>query len=334
MKAARTGIRQGIAFALTILMALTSATSHAQGGTLRERWAARQKQGADMPALQEFALQLGAHQRHYLLQIPRSLKPGHPAPLILALHGGGGHAAFMADDARYGLRTLAEREGVVLAFPNGYSRLPGGKLATWNAGLCCGDARDRQIDDVAFIRAVVADIRTRIAIDPDRIFATGMSNGGMLAHRLACDASDIFTAVASVAGTDATQHCKPSRAVSVLHIHARDDTHVLFEGGAGAEAFRDRSKVMDFVSVAETIARSVDRHHCTRPPRVVLVRDGAQCERYEPCAEKARVQLCVTDSGGHSWPGADVVRRGKQPASQALDANEVLWDFFSRTASR
>lgn len=278
--------------------------------------------------LQALTLAHGGLQRRYLLHVPPGLDRAKPAPLLLALHGGGGHAEFMADDERYGLRRLAASAGYVLAFPNGYSRLPRGRMATWNAGGCCGPARDQGVDDVGFLRAVVADVQGRLAIDPTRVYATGMSNGGMMAYRLACEAADVFTAVAAVAGTEATPGCRPSRAVSVLHIHARDDTHVLYGGGAGPDAFRDRSKIMHFVSVPETMARWAQRLQCSSPPRAVLQREGARCEAYAGCAAGAKLQLCTVESGGHSWPGAEKVRRGKPAATQALDANATMAEFF------
>jgi polyhydroxybutyrate depolymerase len=154
----------------------------------------------------------------------------------------------------------------------------------------------------------------------------------MLSHRLACEAADVFRAVASVAGTDATTRCVPSRPISVLHIHARDDDHVLFDGGAGAGAFRDESKVMSFVSVPETISRWVKRDHCAAPPQRTLDKAGAYCESHSGCAGGTQVQLCVTETGGHSWPGAASVRRGKEAASQALDANDVIWRFFEQAS--
>jgi polyhydroxybutyrate depolymerase len=327
-----------IALAAACLPAPASRAAESERPTLRERIAGRQAGGEDPAA----PLGAGTHalrlrhdglMRKVLVHVPAGYDPARPAPLVLAFHGGGGHAEYMADDARYGLVARAEREGFVVAFPNGFSRFPRGRLATWNAGGCCGEARDRAVDDVGFVRAVVARVKALAAIDDARVFATGMSNGGMLAHRLACEAPDVFRAVASVAGTDATTSCAPARPISVLHIHARNDTHVLFEGGAGRDAFRDASKVMDFVSVPETVARWVKRNRCDAAPRRILKRPGAFCEAYSGCAGGVSVQLCVTEQGGHSWPGAKTVRRGKEAASRALDANEVIWDFFVRAAA-
>ncbi len=295
---------------------------------LEERRAERGTEAAPKGGLQELRVQ----GRKVLVHLPTGYDAARPTPLVLAFHGGGGHAEYMADDANYGLQKKADEAGFVVAFPNGYSKLPGGRFATWNAGGCCGDARDRASDDVGFARAVVTALKGRYSIDANRVFATGMSNGGMLSHRLACEAADVFRAVAAVAGTDATSHCTPSRPISVLHIHARDDDHVLFNGGAGPNAFRDESKVMDFVAVPETMSRWVQRDHCTAVPQRTLDTPGAFCEAYAGCSDGVRVQLCVTDTGGHSWPGAGTVRRGKSPASQALDANDIIWRFFEQAS--
>lgn len=321
---------------LLLAVALLALLPAAQAeGTLRERIKARMEErradkGGDTKGggLRELQVQ----GRKVLVHLPAGYDVSRPAPLVLAFHGGGGHAEYMADDEKYGLQKKADAAGFVVAFPNGYSKLPGGKFATWNAGGCCGDARDRQVDDVGFARAVVAAIQGRYSIDATRVFATGMSNGGMLSHRLACEAADVFRAVASVAGTDATAICTPSRPISLLHIHARDDDHVLFNGGAGPGAFRDESKVTAFTSVPETIARWVQRDRCAAPAQRTLDKPGAYCEVYNGCAGGASVQLCVTDTGGHSWPGADSVRRGKPGASQALDADDVIWRFFEQAA--
>ncbi|MBC7726381.1 MAG: prolyl oligopeptidase family serine peptidase [Microbacteriaceae bacterium] len=276
----------------------------------------------------------GGIKRQYLVHVPTRYDPASPTPLVLALHGGGGHAAYMADDEKYGLGKKADQAGFIVVFPNGDSQLPGGRFATWNAGACCGDARDRQIDDVGFLRAVVAAGKAQANAVPARVFAAGMSNGGMMSHRLACEAPDLFRAVAAVAGTDATTACQPARPVSVLHIHARDDTQVLFNGGVGTGAFRDPAKVMDFVAAPETISRWVKRNQCQPTPQRSAERPGAYCDSYAACAGGVTVRLCVTEDGGHSWPGAGSVRRGKAAASTALDANDVIWDFFSTSAAR
>lgn len=285
-------------------------------------------------SLREIRLAHGGLDRRYLIHVPPGLDLTKPVPLLLAFHGGGGHAEYMADDSRYGLIGAADRSGFVVVFPNGYSRFPGGKLATWNAGGCCGDARDRGIDDVGFARAVVADVRAHMQVDPARIFAIGMSNGGMMAYRLACEAADLFRAIAAVAGTEALATCQPVQQVAILHIHARNDTHVLFDGGAGPDAFRDPAKVMDFVSVPKTVSRWVGRNQCVGPSQRVFEVPGAYCERYTDCRGGSAVQLCVTENGGHSWPGARTVRRHKESASQALDANERIWSFFASLPPR
>ncbi|GAB3444738.1 alpha/beta hydrolase-fold protein [Massilia solisilvae] len=312
------------------LLASTAARAEQPGENIRHRLEQRRADRGAASGLQEIQVQ----GRKVLVHVPAGYDPARPAPLVLAFHGGGGSADFMADDARYGLQGQADQSGFLVAFPNGASRLPGGRLATWNAGACCGYARDQDSDDVGFARAVVGAIKARYAIDERRVFAIGMSNGGMLAHRLACEAADLFRAVASVAGPDATLRCSPSRPVSVLHIHARDDDHVLFDGGAGPGAFRDQRSVMDFVSVPQTIAGWVQRDQCSGRAQRVLQVPGAYCEAYQDCAGGAQVQLCVTDTGGHSWPGADRVRQGKAAASTALDASAAIWRFFDSQPPR
>lgn len=319
----------------TVLLLLSAAPVWAQDGPLRERL--RQRAEARAPAVpadeigrpgtHRLTLRHGGRLREALVHVPPAIANGRPLPVVLAFHGGGGSMT-QASEA-YGLVDKADRAGFIAVFPNGTGALRAeGSLATWHAGDCCGRARDDGVDDVGFVRALVAELRRRLPVDAARLHATGMSNGGMMAHRLACEAADLFASVAAVAGTDNTTACTPSRPIPVLHIHALDDTHVLYGGGAGPDAFRDPSKVTDFTSVPETIRRWTQRNACSAPPQRVLTVPGAWCERHDGCRGGARVQLCVTEIGGHSWPGASAHRRGKPPPSQALSANDVMWDFF------
>jgi polyhydroxybutyrate depolymerase len=171
-------------------------------------------------------------------------------------------------------------------------------------------------------------VSRQASVDRNRIYATGMSNGAMMAYRLACDAADLFSGIAAVAGTDNTNGCQPARPVPVLHIHAKDDSHVLFTGGAGQDSVRE-SAVTNYTSVNDTIARWARFDGCTAAPQRVLQVPGASCDLYEPCAGGTRVQLCATDTGGHSWPGGHKPRGGPAP-STAISANDVMWEFFSR----
>ncbi len=326
----------------TALIALSGGlpAAHADTPTWRERLATARATvpGAlsMTPGTHRLELRHDGMKRYALVHLPTGFRPDVPTAVVMAFHGGGGDASYMADDDRYGLITLAEQAHVVLVVPSGYSRWPRGKLATWNAGGCCGDARDRQADDVGFVRALLAQLGQQFTIDRDRVFAMGMSNGAMMSYRLACEMSDTFRAIAAVAGTEAVATCQPRRAVGILHIHARDDTHVLFNGGAGPDAFRDSSKVMDFVSVPDTVSRWVTRLQCAPTARRTLDVPGATCETHEGCRDGTEVRLCVTTSGGHSWPGAPGSRLGRQapPPSQALSATAQAWAFFQAQGAR
>lgn len=273
-----------------------------------------------------FAIKVGDLTRKYLVHVPPSYNANTAKPLLLAFHGGGGDMNYMAKDELYGLISKSNKEGFVLVFPNGYSKFPGGKFATWDAGNCCGDARDKKIDDVSFVRQIVTNIKGQMNIDRNRVYAAGMSNGGMISYVMACELPDVFKAIAAVAGTDNTITCSHKMPISVLHIHAQNDDHVLFNGGAGEGAFKDESKVTQFTSVPDTVSKWVGYNKCEGAPQRVLTVNGAYCDLYNSCANGTQVKLCVTDVGGHSWPGGNKPRG--EATSKAISANDMMWDFF------
>ena len=179
--------------------------------------------------------------RRYLVHVPPAAASGRALPLLLSFHGAGGSAAgqqrFSQTDA------VADREGFFVVYPEGTDS---GGLLVWNAGTCCGPRVAGQVDDVGFALAVVDDLALRTAVDPHRLYATGMSNGGMMAHRLAAEASTRVAAIAPIAGGLVFQRFAPARPVPVLHIHSLDDPIALYRGGlrgrlAGVEAMNRTS---------------------------------------------------------------------------------------------
>ena len=259
--------------------------------------------------------------REYLVHVPRSYRGG-PTPMLVALHGGGGDADFQADDSKYKLISKSEQAGFITVVPNGYSRFPSGILATWNAGTCCGKAADGKIDDVAFIREVIHRVERQASIDTKRVFATGMSNGAMMSWRLACEAPEI-RAIAPVEGTDNTTVCKPQRPVGVIEFHAADDPNVPFNGGVGVGPSHT-----DYTSVPATQAKWVQLDRAEASAKRVLTVPGAHCDLHQAKSGGAPVELCITDTGGHSWPGGGTQQGRKQP-SMAISANDLMWSFFS-----
>lgn len=269
------------------------------------------------------ALNVDGRGRTYRLHVPADRDPSAPLALVVALHGGGGNGANL--QAKIGLDAIADRESFLVAYPDGSGRLDD-YLLTWNAGNCCGYALDEQVDDTAFLRAMVADISRTYSIDSRRVYATGMSNGGMMSYRLACEAADLFAAVAPVAGALNLESCEPSGPVSVLAIHGTADQHVLFEGGAPAVTVDPHPRVDR--SVHSALAYWAAQDGCALEP--TRAQAGAVVhEVYPGCSAGLAVELIAVEGGGHAWPGAaEFSPQGDEP-SQAVNASEVIWAFFA-----
>lgn len=261
--------------------------------------------------------------REYLVHVPKSYR-GIPAPMVMALHGGGGDADFQADDSRYKLISKSEQAGFIVVFPNGYSSRESGILATWNAGACCGAAQKKNINDVGFLREVIRRVEQQARVEPNRVFVTGMSNGALMSWRMACEAADLVRGIAPVEGTDNVASCTPARPVAIIEFHALDDDHIPFTGGRGVSALTDTN----FASVAATQARWVALDRASPTAKRVLSVRGAHCDLHPATTGGAPVELCLTDSGGHSWPGGGD-QQGRKHPSMAISANDLMWQFFS-----
>src|SRR5512134_2238968 len=172
----------------------------------------------------------GGRARSALLHVPPQAAQERPLPVVLNFHGA-------SDDARshqqyVGMDRLADRAGFVVVYPNGTGPLPD-RLLTWNAGACCGPAQLEQVDDVGFVRALLEELPRHLQVDSARVYATGLSNGAMLAYRLAVEAPERFAAIAPVAGGMAAKLSAPRAPIPLLHIHSVDDPLVRYAGGLG-----------------------------------------------------------------------------------------------------
>jgi polyhydroxybutyrate depolymerase len=272
----------------------------------------------------ERTLQVGGRERSYEIDVPARAEPGRASPAVLVFHGGGGSAAGARTQTRMSAKGAAA--GFVVVYPQGSGGIAG-KLKTWNAGTCCGWAMQHRVDETAFVAALLDDLPKVVAIDRTRVFATGISNGGMMAYQVACTLADRIAAIAVVAGemTLASADCRPTRPLPVLIIHGSADRNLPFDGGPGARAFA----VHEVKSVGSAVDFWRRQDACGDAP--ANERSGAVVRtRYGGCAAGSEVELIAIDGGGHSWPGGDRVARFLDPPSNALDATDEIWRFFAR----
>ncbi len=190
------------------------------------------------------------------LEVPAGYDPKLPTPLVLVLHGYGGQGREHA--AHLGYLDLPRRERVLVLTPDGTEDSSGRRF--WNASDACCDFESRGVDDVAYLTGLVAEVGRRFSVDARRVYVVGHSNGGYMAHRLACEGADTFAAIVSLAGAapDALAVCEPKQAVSVLQLHGDRDDVVLFEGGARVVGKGKGS----YPGARTTVARAAVRNGC------------------------------------------------------------------------
>jgi polyhydroxybutyrate depolymerase len=276
------------------------------------------------PGEYERFIEVDGRERRYELHVPEKYEDVQPMPLVLNFHGGGGRAGTARLESQ--MDEKADSAGFIVAYLDGAGE-DKEKLLTWNAGNCCGYAMEKNVDDVKFVEHMLDDVAKFFRIDEKRIYATGASNGGMMAHRLGCELADKVAAIAPVVGPLGLKACRPSRPISVMHFHGTADQNAPFEGGVGSHSL---SKTR-FTSVEETIRTWVVAVGATeKPVDVRRIEDEAVMTTYR--AEDTEIVLVAIDGMGHNWPGGR--RMAKESYSGAMSkkisANDMMWSFFER----
>lgn len=258
--------------------------------------------------------------RYYTLHIPPHYDGIKPMPLVIVLHGGAGNRKNVM--RMTGMSKKADKEGFFVLYPAGTGFFKH-RVLTWNAANCCGYAKRNNVDDVAFIRTLLDTLQAQYKIDSKRIYATGISNGGMLAYRLACRMGDRIAAIAPVAAAFNEVACQPAEPVSVIIFHGKLDEHVLYDGGLSSKSRTgrfDQSMVqtMSFwIHHNNSKALSTYQHH-----RFIVK------EVYSEGTNGTAVVLYTITNGGHAWPGG---RKGfifSDEPSREISATDVIWEFF------
>ena len=291
----------------------------------------------------------GFDRRPYDVHLPPDYDRARPVPVILAIHGGGGNAGGARRVTCPGgdvespgcLHAMAVREGFAVVSPNGTSSRLLSRLRTWNAGggakgwkCVSGRACKDGVDDLAYFRALLADLARRVAVDARRIYATGISNGGAMSHRLACQMSERIAAIAAVGGANqyaTTVPCAPSRPVPVLQIHGTKDPCWHYEGGETACAQRDGT-AMIAVEASMRIWATINGCASAGRGEPLASEPGIETARISWTGCRAETTLIRVAGGGHVWPGGWPYFGEWMigPMVGGWSANRVILDFFRR----
>jgi len=275
------------------------------------------------------SLVYGGLKRTFLLHVPPQFNSDTLLPLVFVLHGGGGEGPKVA--RLTGFSRLADREGLVVVYPDGINN-------HWNDGrnVMRFRAQRENVDDVGFVAALIERCAKQAKVDTTRVYAAGISNGGMMCYRLACDLPDKLAAVAAVSAAmaeDLPDSCPPGKPISVLAINGTEDPLVPWQGG-GVGLLAKRGRVL---SVPQTIDFWVRRNHCDPVPTVTALpdkdpNDGLTVRReyHGNGQDGAEVILYAVEGGGHTWPGG-----AERPAqfgrrSDDIAATQTIWEFFKR----
>lgn len=265
-------------------------------------------------------------QRAYLVHVPKRPFPENGWPVVLVFHSFGMDARKIVNFT--GLNGKADEAGFVAVYPQGTGS---GIVRVFNAGVVKGTMAEVLPDDVAMVSRLLDDLATVLPIDPRRVYATGMSNGGMMCYRLAAELPERIAAIAPVAGTMAKDLAAPRRPVPVMHFHGTADRVVPFQGPPP-----QTSDSFLFTSVEDTIRFWVKVNQCLPTPTVRdetdSSDDGTRVQRraYQTPAGETRVVLIQIEQGGHTWPGRTPPPLILGKSTRDISANDLMWEFFQQ----
>lgn len=273
----------------------------------------------------EYALNVEKSKRTFLVHVPRKI--AHPVSLVVALHGGGTNGAAM--ESLSGLSGTADANGFIVVYPNGSGRLK--KILTWNGGDCCGYAQVHDINDTAFFQDLIDHMIRQYQVDPCRVYIAGISNGAVMAYRLAAEMPERIAAIAVVSGTLGLDTVTIRKPVPILHFHGTEDQYIPFEGGHGKRSLENTQHrpVMEtirlWVNINDTVATPLEEEIPDR------FEDGTRIVRYTWKAkhDKDNIVLYKIIGGGHTWPGRPHMKLLFGSTTRELSANEIMWRFFS-----
>ncbi|MEX1143638.1 MAG: PHB depolymerase family esterase [Anaerolineales bacterium] len=280
-----------------------------------------------------YELSLGSENdtRDVIVHIPPAYDGNLELPLLIVLHGGAGSGQHI--QRLSGLDADADEYGFMVAYPDGSGRLED-SLLTWNAGHCCAYALTNQVDDVAFLSLLIDRLVEHYAIDPARVYITGISNGGMMAYRAGAGLAGKVAGIAPIAGSIGGRISengfeivpdRPRAPVSVIAFHGMQDEHVLYEGGVSPKDI-DGGRVD--ISVAESIRYWLEANGCGPTLATETLADGnIVIDTYSGCEGATEVVLVTIVDGGHAWPGASRGLVSDQP-TQDISANQMMLEFF------
>lgn len=273
-------------------------------------------------------LEIEAAGNSYIVDVyvPSRFEPGTPTPIVLNWHGLGSNGLEQSLLTAYDL--LANEEGFIVVYPTGLSD-PGVGRPSWE--LDQFDVTGR--DDLAFANRLIDVMIADYCGDSERIYSTGMSNGGFFTSRLVCELSDRLAAAASVAGVSHFDGCRPSRAIPFIAFHGTADDVVPFAGGsstlqgeaAGMDStFFDQNMADEFAEFARDAGCAVD-------PKIVSISDSVLEYQYQGCDDAVQMSFYEIDGGGHTWPGSpfgSLLEVLMGPTTQDIAATDLGWELF------
>lgn len=277
-------------------------------------------------------LRIGDLERRYMVHVPPGYDAEKPKPVVIVYHGGGGNPESMI--RLTGMNGKSDEASFLAVYPYGTGPFED-RMLSFNGGECCASAMENHIDDVGFTRALLDDLATVATVDSDRVFATGLSNGGIMAHQVAAELADRIAAIAPVGGPLMRESISPSRAVPVMHFHGTGDEFAPFDGGYGKGAM-GRKGVTEFRSVEHTLQTWIKANGCAESPNVEALPDKADDgmtvtrKTWSGGKDGSEVVLIEIEGGGHTWPGMKPIVAMLGPSTLDISANDLMWEFFQK----